>query len=154
MDLLGRKVTMKNGKALTLFLEELSRTSAEAEAVEALTPSAGKLRKAAAALHEVTSSLVGVALQGDVDRFLADATLYLEFAGIVCAAWQWLLQGLVARRKLDAGAGGAEGDFLEGKLFVMRYFFEYELPKTEGLRSRLMNPDGLTVNMKPEHFED
>ena len=43
---------------------------------------------------------------------------------------------------------------LPGKFFAFRYFFEYELPKIEGLARRLMNSDGLTVEMKPDYFSD
>jgi len=48
----------------------------------------------------------------------------------------------------------ADSLFYDGKLFAFRFFFEYELPKIEGLARRLMSADGLTVDMKPEHFED
>jgi hypothetical protein len=36
----------------------------------------------------------------------------------------------------------------------MRYFFGYELPKSESLFKRLMKADGLTVAMKSEYFQD
>ena len=44
--------------------------------------------------------------------------------------------------------------FHTGKFFAFRYFFEYELPKIEGLARRLMNSDGLIVGIKPEYFSD
>jgi butyryl-CoA dehydrogenase len=47
-----------------------------------------------------------------------------------------------------------EQNFYEGKLYTMRYFFGYELPKIEGLFKRLMTTDGLTVAMKSEYFQD
>jgi butyryl-CoA dehydrogenase len=86
--------------------------------------------------------------------FLADATLYLEFFGIVAVAWQWLLQGLAAQKALDIGTRKKDLNFYHGKLFTMRYFYKYELPKTLGLAKRLTDDDHLTVTMKTEFFDD
>jgi butyryl-CoA dehydrogenase len=36
----------------------------------------------------------------------------------------------------------------------MRYFFHYEVPKTFGLAARLMESDGLTVDMSSAIFDD
>ena len=85
---------------------------------------------------------------------MADATLYLEFFGIVTIAWQWLLQGIAVQKALNNGAKKKDSDFYEGKMFTLRYFFGYELPKTLGLAKRLMQSDGLTIEMQTGHFND
>jgi hypothetical protein len=36
----------------------------------------------------------------------------------------------------------------------MRFFFAYELPKTGALAETLLDVDGLTVEMKTNHFSD
>ena len=43
--------------------------------------------------------------------------------------------------------------FYQGKYQTFLYFFHYELPKIEGLARRLLEGDGLTVEMKAELFE-
>jgi butyryl-CoA dehydrogenase len=86
--------------------------------------------------------------------FLADATLYLEFFGIISVAWQWLLQATAVVKALRNSPAGAEANFYNGKFFVFRFFFEYELPKIQGLASRLMHSDGLTVEITPDLFSD
>jgi hypothetical protein len=98
--------------------------------------------------------LAQIAMKGDVDTFLADATLYLELFGLVAIAWQWLLQGIGVRKAIDRNASGPEEQFYQGKLVTMRYFFHYELPKIRGLAARLMEADGLTVNMDKGLFAD
>jgi butyryl-CoA dehydrogenase len=55
---------------------------------------------------------------------------------------------------LQKNPSGADAAFYRGKLYTARYFFGYELPKLEGPATRLLNGDGLTVEMKPEWFED
>ncbi|HDP80721.1 MAG TPA: acyl-CoA dehydrogenase [Spirochaetes bacterium] len=154
MDLLGRKVVMKNGKAFALFLEDAGAAIADAKKSERLAPRAEELERALDVLQKVTARLAGIALEGKIELFLADATLYLEMFGIIAVAWQWLVQAGVAAAALGKKPSEADSLFYDGKLFAFRFFFEYELPKIEGLTKRLMNADGLTVDMKPEHFED
>jgi len=95
-----------------------------------------------------------VGKKGSPELFLADATLYLEFFGIIGVAWQWLVQATAIVKALRNRPCGVEANFYYGKFYAFRYFFEYELPKIEGLANRLMNSDGLTVEIKPEFFSD
>jgi butyryl-CoA dehydrogenase len=154
MDLLGRKVVMKNGQVFLLYLTELEEAIAAARGIPECAAAAEHLEKAVELLKEVTQTLTGMAIQGEIEKFLADATLYLEFFGIIAIAWQWLLQGKTAAQALKADPSGHDANFYQGKLYTFRYFFEYELPKIHGLAARLKNSsDGLTVAMKSEYFE-
>ncbi len=96
----------------------------------------------------------GVAAKEGPEMFLADATVYLEFFGIIAIAWQWLRQATAAKKSLAKSPGEADENFYQGKLAAFRYFFGYELPKIQGLSDRLLSSDGLTVKMKNEYFED
>ena len=155
MDLLGRKVVMKNGKAFMLFLGEAEKTIAEAQSIDDLKPCADALAAAIERLKDVTGNLTGLAIKGEIEVFLADATLYLEMFGIIAIAWQWLIQGITAYRALAKSPAEKDALFYKGKLTTCRFFFEYELPKTQGLATRLMRSgDGLTVKMEKEWFGD
>lgn len=154
MDLLGRKVVMKNGKALMVYLAEVGKTIAAAKSAGELMPFAQELENALAKLKDVTQCLTGIAIKGDIELFLADATLYLEFFGIICISWQWLVQALAATKALEKAPSESDIAFYQGKLHAFRYFFNYELPKIEGLAIRLKNNDGLTITMKEEYFDE
>jgi alkylation response protein AidB-like acyl-CoA dehydrogenase len=154
LDLLGRKVIMKNGKAYKLYLEEVQQTIHEAEKFEELESYVQKLKESLEMLQKVTGHLMEVGKKEVPELFLADATLYLEFFGIVSVAWQWLVQATAVVKALRNRPNGAEANFYNGKFFAFRYFFEYELPKMEGLAKRLMNSDGLTVEIKTDFFFD
>jgi butyryl-CoA dehydrogenase len=154
MDLLGRKVTMKNGQAFLLYIIEVHATIAAAGEFKALEKFAYELNESLTKLQEVTQHLISLAGQDGPEAFLADATLYLEFFGIITIAWQWLLQGIAVQKALNNGAGKKDLDFYEGKMFTLRYFFGYELPKTEGLVKRLLDDDRLTVEMQTDYFND
>lgn len=154
MDLLGRKMMMKKGKAAQLYLAEVRKAIKEGEAIAELKPFAAKLTEAVALLEKVTAKQFEVAASQGPEMFLSDATLYLEFFGIIAIAWQWLRQATVATKALAKNPGEADTNFYQGKLAANRYFFGYELPKIQGLAERLLNNDGVTVTMKNEHFED
>jgi len=154
LDLLGRKVVMKNGRAFQLFLDEVRSAAREAAQKESLARQAEELRRAADTLEDVTRHLTGLALQGKIDLFLADATLYLECFGLVAIAWQWLLQALAAQKALERAPADADTAFYRGKLYAFRYYFAYELPKVQGLVATLKQSNGLTVEMDPADFAE
>jgi len=154
IDLLGRKVIMQNGKALKLYVEEIQKTIASANHIPELKPYAEALEKTLERLQNVTKHLLNVASRETAEMFLADATLYLEFFAITSIAWQWLLQGIYIQKGLKNNPTDSEADFLNGKFYTLRFFFAYELPKIKGLEDRLINSDGLTVEMKADYFSD
>jgi hypothetical protein len=129
-------------------------SAAAAREIPDCAPSAEALAAAAETIKETTASLAGLAMKGEIERFLADATLYLDLFGIVAVAWQWLLQAVTAAKALATGPVADDADFYRGKIHTCRYFFAYELPKISGLATRLKaSGDGLTVVMRPEWFD-
>jgi hypothetical protein len=145
---------MKGGEAYKLYLEEVQKTIHDAEKFVELKPDAEKLRQSLELLQQVTASLMDVQKKKTPEVFLADATLYLELFGIISVAWQWLLQATAVAKALRNSPAGPEANFYNGKFFAFRFFFEYELPKIQGLASRLMHNDGLTVEMTSDLFSD
>ena len=152
MDLLGRKVVMQNGKAVAVYLEELEKTIGQARAIAQLSPFAESLSEAVEVLKEVTVHLTGFALEGKAERFLSDATVYLEFFGIIAIAWQWLLQAIRSQTALGENPIESKAQFYQGKLYTFRYFFKYELPKIYGLAKTLKESDDVTMAIKDEFF--
>ncbi|TAL39338.1 MAG: acyl-CoA dehydrogenase [Spirochaetes bacterium] len=154
MDLLGRKVTMKNGAAAQAFIGEINRTIDTAKKFSALSGFADELGRALSLWQGVTGILVQFALKGEIDRFLADAALFLELSGILCIGWQWLAQG-IAIQELPAQKTAAYGaEFLGGKMYTLEYYFKYELPAVYGLEKILKESGSMTVAVKPAYFED
>lgn len=151
MDLLGRKVTMANGKALDLFLTDIKNTATAAAGVPDLAPYAQQMQEAGADLHALTLHLLQLAMKDKPEVFLADASLYLESFGLVTIAWMWLKQALVAEKVLQQGGlSDEETYFYRGKIAAFQYFFEYELPKTQALNERLRSDNRITLEMESE----
>ena len=154
IDLLGRKVVIKEGAAFTLFVHEVAETILAASGFDGLTAYCERLGNAVQALSRVTEHLVSIGKQEHRERFLADATLYLELFGIVAIAWQWLKQGVAALKALSEDVSTEDVAFYQGKYATMQFFFHYELPKVEGLSRRLLEADGFTAQATEAMFSD
>ena len=151
LDLLGRKMSIKNGRSLQLLVVEILKTIEKASSLDQLKPFAQKLQIYLSKTDTVTKHLLGLASK-DVEIFLSDATLYLELFGIMTISWQWLVQAIKAEEALQAGATGDDFDFYQGKIFTLRYFYEYELVKIDALMKRLLSEDNVTVEMEAAWF--
>lgn len=151
LDLLGRKIIIKNGKSLMLLVAEIMKTIEKANQFKTLKPHAATLTKYLGKTDSVTKHLLSLAGK-DLEIFLSDATLYLELFGIVTIAWQWLVQGIKAEQALGAGVVGDDADFYQGKTHTLRYFYEYELVKVDSLMKRLLSEDNVTVEMQAAWF--
>ena len=151
LDLLGRKIMIKNGKSLQLLVVEILKTIEKASSIDRLKPFAQKLQVYLGKADTVTKHLLNLATK-DLEIFLSDATLYLELFGIMTISWQWLVQAIKAEEALQAGATGDNFDFYQGKIFTLRYFYEYELVKIDALMKRLLSEDNVTVEMEAAWF--
>lgn len=146
LDLLGRKVTMKNGAALRLLMGKIQRTIQATAGDATLAEFSTALAKATEAAATTTQALALSAMQGKVDLFLANANLYLDMLGHIVVAWMWLRQAEVAQAS-RAGATGSDLDFYEGKRVACQYFFRYELPKAHRNAELLVKMDDTCLNL-------
>ncbi|WER44461.1 acyl-CoA dehydrogenase [Cupriavidus sp. WKF15] len=151
LDLLGRKVVMKDGAAFRLLGERVRATCERALSTgdAALASEARALGAAAARLADVTRVLWSA---GDANVTLANASIYLEAFGHVVVAWIWLEQALVAQAALARGASGEDEAFYRGKLAAAAYFSRWELPKVGPQLDLLATLDRTTLDMQDAWF--
>ena len=148
MDLLGRKMMMHNGQASLLLMQEVFADIENAKQYESLKGHAETLSQKLMQLQELIMKLMGVAQEEGAEVFLSDATLFLELFSILVISWQWLKMAAKAEELKAAGSKKYSQEFLASKLHTIHYFFEYELPKTEGLFTRLKSKNRVTVSAK------
>jgi alkylation response protein AidB-like acyl-CoA dehydrogenase len=146
LDLVGRKIGMDAGAGLRLLALEIERTISNAKKISQLEQFAGEL---AEAVHRVTGA--AETLPRATDAALANAQVFLDLAGHVVVAWLWLQQAIVAATRLDAGAGD-QAEFYRGKLQACRFFFRWELPKTEHWHRLFVAPDTTCLDMRDAWF--
>jgi butyryl-CoA dehydrogenase len=153
MDLLGRKITMENGAALAHLSEEMGNTIKMAMAEDTLKSFAEVLTGKTQLMKKVLNHLLGYAGKGNYERFLADATVFMDFFGNILIGWLWLDMALHAHQAVSGGQATREKGFYSGKIHAMQFYFTYELPKTEGLATVLLNTSDLTVSAEEGIFD-
>jgi butyryl-CoA dehydrogenase len=154
-DILGRKISLGNGKAMEYYVAELSTAIEKANQFANLQGMASQLQQAINELHTVTTYLLDLSVQGKTEEFLADGVLYLEMFSLITIAWQWLLQAVTASTSLQsADLVLLENDklFYQSKIYTSRYFFSYELNKIYGLSRRLISEEPITVEMEAKYL--
>ena len=152
LDLLGRKVPMGNGRALELLEAEINHSIRQASEDAGLAPYARQLQEKLGLMRRVLGHLLPIAQKGEYERFLSNATVFMEFFGTVVLAWLWLDAG---RKALAAGAKDEPGygpAFYAGKVNAMKFYFSYELPKTSALAEVLLHAEGLTLEPPEDLF--
>ena len=152
LDLLGRKITMKNGKAVALLALEIQQTIEQAILDEELKPFANTLLENMGLVQKVNKWLIPYAIKGDYERYLADATVFMDFFGTIVMGWQWLKMAVVAKLTIKDNNGNQTPEFYRSKVQTMKFFFTYELIKTKGLAKTIMNDEELTINATDEIF--
>jgi alkylation response protein AidB-like acyl-CoA dehydrogenase len=151
LDLLGRKVSIQNGalfKAISAEVADSIATLRSSGVAAELRTFADQLEAQWARIGPVTATLYGA---GDMNKTLANASVYLEAVGHTVVAWMWLEQARVAALAL-AGASGDERDFYLGKLQACRYYFHWELPKVQPQLDLLASIDTTTLDMQDAWF--
>jgi len=148
IDLLGRKVRMQGGRALTLLLGRMTGSIGQARNA-GLDEEAAALERAIASLEAATGAVLGAE---DANLGLANATLYLDAFGHVVVAWFWLQQAVVAKGMLATAP--SDRTFYEGKLAACRYFFRYELPHVHARFELVGALDSTCLDLNVEHFAE
>ena len=153
LDLLGRKITMHNGRAVQELLKEVKKSIEQANTYDDLKPYATKLTGKLKEVEEVLTHLMGFAMRGKFEHFLADATIFMEFFGTIVIGWQWLLMATGAKQALVTGNLNRTEEFYKGQIHTMKFYFKYEMPKTLGLAETLLNIEELTIVEKDKAIE-
>jgi alkylation response protein AidB-like acyl-CoA dehydrogenase len=141
LDLLGRKVALGEGKALSFLAGEIIDAITAASRFDSIKKYAAILGEELKMFNKTTQHLFTIAKTGDTERYLSDANLYMELAGLIVVAWQWLLIGIEAEEsKTQIGE-----NYYASKIETLKYFYHYELIKTSALSKRLQDEEVITI---------
>ena len=152
IDLLGRKVMLKDGLGYTLFNTKVTEAIAAAAKLSSLSNLADGMQQGLDCLNRVTETLLPE-LGKDVDLALANATVYLDMFGRVVVSWVWLRQALVASLALERSGLSAEDiNFYRGKIQAARYYIQWELIQIEPQAKILMEVNPVCYEMQDQWF--
>jgi alkylation response protein AidB-like acyl-CoA dehydrogenase len=151
-DLLGRKVPMQNGKALELLAAEIMQTIIKASKDDELKEYAAILGDKLKLSQKVLGHLMPFAMKGNYERYLADANLFMEYLSIVVLGWLWLEMATDAKAALSKSDKKYSEIFYESKIHTMKFYFKYEVPKTNSLAVTLMSDEVVTIKNDKEYI--
>ena len=151
LDLLGRKIPMQNGKAFLLLLAEMEESVLKSRAFKELHIYADNLTAAIETYKATLVHLQKFAMRGEIEKYLADANLFMELSGIITIGWQWVKMATVAQQAISSGDTTKQSlAFYESKIETMKFYFKYELPKYISLSNSLMNNEMVTIKGEQE----
>jgi alkylation response protein AidB-like acyl-CoA dehydrogenase len=152
MDLLGRKLGMKNGALFMGFLGEVRKATAAAKKIQGLETLAGAVDDALHRLGNLAIYIGKQAMSEDYKVAFAHATPFLEVTGDIIMAWMLLWRANVAAPKLAELVKEAQGEerrsvieknknaaFYDGQLKSAHYFIQTVLPATIGKMNAIEN---------------
>ena len=149
-DLLGRKITMNNGEGLKLLLAEIIETITKASNYPELKEYCDSLSEKIKLSEKILQSLMPYALKGDFEKYLADASIFMEFFSLVIVGWNWLEIAANSQQALKDENKKYSDIFYKSKIETMKYFFEYEIPKAIGHSEIIINPSSVTIKKEEE----
>ena len=145
LDLLGRKVLMENGLVLKTMLAEIQSTISEAKKEPNLIKTAQELEEQLPLVEATLAHLIPIAMKGETEKFVSDATLFMEAIGSIIVAWQWLKIGISASNELKSSNSGFSESMLKNKLHTMRFFYKYELGRNKSIFKIIQSDEVLTL---------
>lgn len=151
IDLLGRKVSMAEGRFYQELMDRIDATINDARSIKRLSPCADHLDRAVKAMAVATDAINAEKASGNVEKALANASLYLEAFGHTVVGWLWLRQAIKAMAGLEGNAEQTV-EFYEGKVKTCEYFARYELPKVVTLAELLAAVDATALAMGDSEF--
>jgi butyryl-CoA dehydrogenase len=150
LDLLCRKVPMKDFAGYNTFLNEMYATVDAVKPTQSLQKFATELNDALDNVKQVTTAVMKASQLKNVDLVFSNSVSYLNMLGHVTIAWLWLKQANIATQALEAKLHIDNEKFYKGKVQAMKYFFASELPLTYHWGNLVKNIDSASFDTHPD----
>ena len=132
IDLLGRKMSLKNGLLFQRFLTEVRETIAEAKQETSLGPMADDLATTLDQLERVGVELATTAASATRKKAFALSFPFLEATGDVIMAWMLLWRACVATKALAEKPKKRDQDYYNGIIKTAEFYIHSLFPATLG----------------------
>jgi alkylation response protein AidB-like acyl-CoA dehydrogenase len=150
IDLLGRKLGMKNGKPFIAFLDEIRKTITGARNVKGVEALAETFDAFLSRYTETALNLARTAMSDKVQSAYAFSHPFLDATGDLVMAWMLLWRAAVAAPKI--GQAKKDDAFYQGQVTTARFFINTILPVTLGRLNAIDACDGAAVDMDDASF--
>ena len=151
LDLLGRKLAMKKGKAFMDFLEEIKKATTNAKNNANLEDQAIKLEAAIDKIATVAMHLGTKIMPKSISAGFSFSKPFLDATGDIVMAWMLLWRSTIASQKIE-GASKKDASFYEGQIKSAEYYIYSVIPGTMGSLDAIINGNDAIVTMSDEAF--
>lgn len=152
MDLLGRKLGMKEGKVFTRFLEEIRKTADNAKSVKGLEEMAASVEKLATRLGEISMKIAKTAMSPDFKVAFAHSLPFLNIMGDTIVAWMLLWRAATAAPKVEAGASKKDQAFYEGQVKTAEFYINTVVPCIMGRMDAIEKGSPAAIEISEDAF--
>ncbi|MHB8076708.1 acyl-CoA dehydrogenase [Desulfosporosinus fructosivorans] len=170
LDLIGRKINMKNGAAYKAIIFQVNETIKDALEVPELASYANELSMYLDTLEEITEQIKTQNSYGELALTQSWAQTYLEIWGDLMVGWMFLWQATLASNKLDVinkintakeksaqdylFKGNSNANFYTGKIVTAKYYLGMLLPAVIGKFESIKKNDRAFLEMEEAYFFD
>jgi len=152
LDMLGRKLGMKEGTVFMNFLGEIQKTVDQASQVEQIQDLAVKVEAAANRLGEVALHLGKKAMSAEFKVAFAHSLPFLHILGDTIMAWMLLWRAFVASKKLSAQPKKKDLAFYEGQIKTAEFFLNTELSAAMGKMNAIADGCAAAIQISDKGF--
>ena len=152
LDMLGRKLGMKEGAVFMNFLGEVHKTVAQARQTEHTRDLAVKVEAAANRLAEVALHLGKKAMSAEFKTAFAHSLPFLHVIGDTIMAWMLLWRALTAASRLSDTSSKKDLAFYEGQIKTAEFFICTEVPATMGKMNAIADGCAAAIQISNEGF--
>ncbi len=165
MDLLGRKLGMKDGKVFMDFLNEIQKTIDQAKKIDGLNELAEDLEIIKNKFGETTMDLGASAMSLNFKTAFSFATPYQTVMGDVIMGWMLLWRAVIAKPALEKIVGGLDEEsraikinknknaaFYKGQVKSAEYFINCILPVSIGRMAAIQKGSSAVVDIPEVSF--
>ena len=165
MDLLGRKLGMKEGKVFMDFLKEIQKTIDSAKEIEGLQTLAEELEEIKNKFGETTMKLGSSAMSMNFKTAFSFATPFQTVMGEVIMGWMLLWRAVVAKPALEKIVGGLDEEarlakinknknaaYYKGQIKSAEYFIQSILPVSLGKMAAIEKGSSAVVDIPEASF--
>ena len=148
LDLVGRKLPSKGGRALQTFLGEVDAYVAAEEGTTKVPAYIKALKETKAKLMDGTMWLMQNGM-GNPDNAAAGSLDYLHLFGLTCMSYMWAMMAKAAQDEID---NGSTDPFFASKLKVGRVFLERILPDADAHLAKMKGGAEALMALEDELF--
>ncbi|MBU3917970.1 acyl-CoA dehydrogenase [bacterium] len=151
MDLLGRKITMNDGKTFVALINKMVETLNQAKEIPRLEDLAQEMEYGISKFSNVMMEIDKASTSANFKTAYSFATPFLEIMGDIIIGWMLLWRAAIAAPKIET-AKKKDIEFYEGQIKTAEFYIKTILPGTLGKMNAVSAGNGSAVEISDAGF--